>query len=165
VIDPNGRRKPAVHFFGRAGGGGAHRETACVAEAPGAIVTGHRPGGHAMKARLLAPVAAVLLSLSLSTGCIFVTDGDSSLTVINDSSFILYEIHVADIRDPVYGPDLLRGDVLYPGESLTVILDCGTYDVLIVDEFNVECELLGLDLCFEDTAWVIDDVELALCSF
>ena len=56
-------------------------------------------------------------------------------------------------------------DILLPGEALTVLLDCGTYDVLIVDEDNIECELRNLDLCFDDAVWVIDDFELNTCGF
>ncbi len=88
---------------------------------------------------------------------------DSTLTVVNDSSYFIDELHVAEVSDPSWGPNLVDG--LAPGEQVTVAVDCGTYDVLVVDETGVECELQGLDLCFDDGTWVIDDVTLDVCAF
>jgi hypothetical protein len=91
--------------------------------------------------------------------------GDSTLTVSNDSSFFIDEIHLAEVSDPSWGPDLVGGS-LAPGEDVTIVdIDCGTYDVLVVDETGVECELQNFDLCFDDGLWVIDDVTLDTCAF
>jgi hypothetical protein len=80
---------------------------------------------------------------------------DSSLLVSNESDFAIIEIYLTDIGDPDWGPNLLRGDVLLPGEELLLGVDCGFYDALLVDEDDVECEVLDLDLCLNDADWVI----------
>jgi len=113
-----------------------------------------------MKTKL---IALAILIAAVASGCV-ITD-DSTLTVDNHSSYALFEIRVAEVNDAYYGPNLLGGDILYPGESLTVGLDCGTYDVLVVDEDGVECELVGLDVCLDDAVWIIDDIDLNLCAF
>ena len=117
-----------------------------------------------MKKRLLAiPLFVVLMALG--SGCIITSDSDSSLTIDNQSSYALYEVYIADIDAPTWGPDLLGGDILLPGEAISVLLDCGDYDALIVDEDGVQCELLGLDLCFDDAVWVVDNFTLNTCGF
>jgi hypothetical protein len=108
-------------------------------------------------------VAAALAAASLG-GCIIETDdGDSSITVTNVSDYFIYDLHVAEVGDRSWGPDLLGADVLRPDESITIIVDCGTYDVLVVDDTGTECILGNLDLCFEDSEWVIDNVTLDVC--
>jgi len=109
--------------------------------------------------------ATLLAGLALgSTGCI-ITDGDSSLTIYNESDYTLYEVYLAEESDPSWGPNLLP-QPLFPGDDLIITdIDCGTYDVLVVDEFNVECELRGLDLCLDDDSWVIDNFTLDVCAF
>src|SRR5262245_61675896 len=110
-------------------------------------------------------VAAALAAASLG-GCIIETDdGDSSITVVNDSSYLIIQLHVADVGDRSWGPNLLGNDILRPQESITIVVDCGTYDVLVVDDTDTECILGNLDLCFEDTDWVIDNVVLDTCAF
>lgn len=116
-----------------------------------------------MKKRLLAIPLFVML-MALGSGCI-IADNDSSLTIDNASSYALYEIYITEIGNPSWGPDMLGGDILLPGEALTVLLDCGDYDALVVDEDGIQCELNGLDLCFDDAVWVIDDFTLNTCGF
>lgn len=109
--------------------------------------------------RTLFLVAAVAGATACTT-----TEGDSTLTIANDSSFFIDEIHLAEVSDPNWGPDLI-GD-LAPGEEVTIVdITCGTYDVLVVDETGVECELGNLDLCFNDDIWVITDLTLDVCAF
>lgn len=108
-----------------------------------------------------------LLALALATaatGCV-ASDGGSDFTVSNRSSYFLNEIHLAPIDSTTWGPDLLPGD-LAPGEDLIITsIACDTYDVLVVDETGVDCELHNVDLCFDSDNWVIDDVTLDVCAF
>ncbi len=106
-----------------------------------------------------------LLTASLASGCIIVADGDSDLTIDNASSYVIEDIAVAGSGDLDYSANLLGRDVLFPNETLTVQLDCDTYDVLIIDETRVSCELVGLDLCFDSAVWVIDNFTLDSCAF
>ncbi len=112
-----------------------------------------------------ASLLGIALVATLATGCIIEAGSDSSLTIVNDSSFVLDEIRVAEINDLDYGPNLVGRDALFPGEEITVVLDCGTYDALVVDQFGTDCELRRLDLCFDDAVWIIDNFELATCGF
>lgn len=112
-------------------------------------------------------VLAAAVSASALGGCVVSEsdDGDSTLTVSNRSSYWLEELHLADVNDPSWGPDLVSG-ALAPGEDITIVdIACGRYDVLVIDETGVECELNSLDLCFDDGQWVIDDVTLDICAF
>jgi hypothetical protein len=109
--------------------------------------------------------AGVVAALATTTGACVVDDSDSTFTLINDSSYVLVEVHLAEVGDRSWGPDLVPGD-LFPGEDLVVTdISCGDYDVLVVDETGVECVLSNIDLCFEDEVWVIDDFTLDVCAF
>jgi hypothetical protein len=87
----------------------------------------------------------------------------ATLTIVNDSDVILTEIRVArtDLEEP-YGPDLIPAD-LFPGDEVVIVFDCDFYDVLIVDDFEAECELIDVDLCFPDATWLITNSQLSPC--
>jgi hypothetical protein len=127
-------------------------------------LNGSSIGGDNMKKLSFALVFAAVAAFS--SGCIIESDDDedSSLTIANESNFVLVDIRVAEIDNPDYGPNLIPEDLL-PGEEITIFLDCDVYDVLIEDQLGAVCELLGLDLCFDDAIWVIDDAQLAACDF
>jgi len=108
--------------------------------------------------RRFAYVAAALGSLAIA-GC---SDDDSdstdaSLHVRNASDFSITEIRVTSVGSSSWGPNLLNGDILAPGETLTIDVTCSTYDALLVDEDGVDCQLHSVDLCFSDTDWVIQN--------
>ncbi|MEZ4364733.1 MAG: hypothetical protein R2939_00430 [Kofleriaceae bacterium] len=104
--------------------------------------------------------AAVTLALAAGTsvagGCIIVTDGsDAELRVVNQSDFVIEDLYITETQSPTWGPDLLGGDVLFPGESLYVAVSCDYYDILVVDETGLQCEIRDLELCFDDATWVL----------
>src|SRR6185436_865514 len=73
----------------------------------------------------------------------------------NRSDFSIVEIHVTSVGASTWGPNLIAGDVLAPGESLTLGVSCGFYDALLVDAAGVDCQLHDLDLCLNDADWII----------
>jgi len=91
-------------------------------------------------------------------GDVVVDDGDSTLLVINQSDFAIEEIHIVPIDSSGWGPDLTGGDILLPEEEMLLSdIPCDFYDVLMVDETGLECQVLDIDLCFDDATWVIDN--------
>jgi hypothetical protein len=162
---------------------GHRREMACL---PGTVSENDRPqvgavfevslacqgtrlaNVHVMNIRLLS-LTLMLGTLSIASGCIIDTGGDdATLTVFNDSSFVIEELYLAPVGTRSYGPNELcfpedvRGDIcpdpddaLFPDESITLGVDCDFYDALVIDEDGVECEVFDLDLCLNDAEWVI----------
>jgi hypothetical protein len=102
-------------------------------------------------------LSVAALGLVATAGCSSSSNGpDATLRVQNSSDFAIVEIHVTDVGSSSWGPNLLPGgDILAPGESLTLGVDCGTFDALLVDEDGVDCQLHDVDLCLNDAAWVI----------
>ncbi len=108
----------------------------------------------------------LLTSLALAatvaaSGCV-ISDQDSSLLVSNRSDFEIHEMYVTPIDSPTWGDNLLGGSVLYPDESMYVALECGTYDAMLVDETGAVCEVMNVDLCFEDADWIIRNSSCAV---
>lgn len=102
------------------------------------------------------------LVVSASAGCFaggdtVVVSGDASIQVTNDSDFAIEQLFLTDVGNPNWGPNLLRGDALLPGERLVLGVQCGLFDALIVDDHGVQCELRDLDLCLNHAEWVIRD--------
>lgn len=95
-----------------------------------------------------------LLCLATSA-CVISDNSDSSLLVTNHSDFEIHEMYVTDVNSSNWGPNLLSNRILYPNESIELGVECGTYDALLVDETNAECEIDNLDLCFDDADWII----------
>jgi len=119
--------------------------------------TAARPllGSSAMLNLRLSACLATALAAAATTAC---TDNnheaDLTLHVQNDSDFSIVEIHVTQVGNPTWGPNLLTS-ALAPGDSLVLGINCGTYDALLVDEAGVDCELHDLDLCLNDADWII----------
>jgi hypothetical protein len=106
----------------------------------------------------------LLTSLALAatvSGCV-ISNEDSSLLVSNRSDFEIHEMYVTPIDSPSWGENLLGGSVLYPNESMYVGLECGTYDAMLIDETGAVCEVMNVDLCFEDADWIIRNSSCAV---
>jgi hypothetical protein len=105
-----------------------------------------------MSASLRTFTLAGLVAVSglFAPGCIIVADDDNVLTIENDSRYFLDEIYIADNGDIDWGPNLAPSDGLGPGEAMDVELDCGTYDLLVIDNTGADCDEFGLDLCLGD---------------
>lgn len=117
-----------------------------------------------------------VIYLTYSVGCLVYTDDDppdgyihgddhySTMTIWNDSSYVIEEIYISPSDNRDWGPDLLGRDVLYPDEEITIdYLDCDVYDVMVVDEDHVQCILDDIRLCFDDEVWRITDRTLDSC--
>ena len=98
---------------------------------------------------------AFALAVAASASACVIVDPDASLRVENRSSFEIHEMYVTPSESPTWGQNLLAGSVLFPGDSMFVALECGTYDALLVDETGAACDVIDVDLCFEDADWII----------
>lgn len=107
-----------------------------------------------MKTKLLASL--FVLSV-FAQGCVVVSDdGDSTLTIYNDSNYALVGLYIAEAYDGTsWGPNLLAGVPLFPDEEITIELECGTYDVEVVDEDGYVCTYYDEYLCFDDDLWYV----------
>ena len=115
--------------------------------------------------------SALLLTATFvfASGCFYVEPGpgpnsSGTITIDNASAYTLTEVHVTGVRSSTWGQNMLRGP-LRPNDRLTVSVACNTYDVMIVDEFNRDCVLSAVDLCFSDSVWVINNSTLRNCAF
>lgn len=111
--------------------------------------------------RRFACVFALLGLAATAGGCIIDSDDDDdgpvdgSLLVDNQSDFAIVEIRVTPVGSSSWGPNLLRGDILLPGDTLTLGVECDLYDAMLVDEDNETCTLSAVDLCLNDADWII----------
>lgn len=111
-----------------------------------------------MKTRLL---ASLLCALPLTIGaCVASEDGevivdDATLTVSNQSDFVIDELYLAEDFSAGWGGNYLGGDGLFPSEEVTLGADCGTYDIRVVAEDGLACEQYGVDLCLNDATFII----------
>ncbi|HET9626955.1 MAG TPA: hypothetical protein VFP84_36600 [Kofleriaceae bacterium] len=97
---------------------------------------------------------------SLAAGC---TSDDASITVDNQSQSDIVDIRVAAVDDPDFGPNLLDS-ALQPGDTLTIVVACDTYDVQLTDETDTTCLLHAVDLCLNDSVWTITESDLDACA-
>ncbi len=80
-----------------------------------------------------------------------------ALRVQNQSDFAITEIHVTSVGSTTWGPNLISGNVLAPGASLTVAVTCDHYDALLIDEAGEQCTLHNVDLCSNNADWIIQN--------
>lgn len=114
------------------------------------------------------PLTLTTLLAVLLSGCFYTAgpgpNSDGTITIENDSSYVLTEVRVTPVNSSSWGPNLLGG-ALYPNQRLTITVACDTYDVLISDEYARDCTLPAIDLCFSDERWDIDNGTLRYCGF
>jgi hypothetical protein len=104
--------------------------------------------------RIIACVVAALGSTAIA-GCASSDDSGGTLRVRNQSDFAITEIRVTSVGNVTWGPNLISGDILAPGETLFVDVSCDQYDALLVDESGAQCTVHDIDLCFNTADWVI----------
>jgi hypothetical protein len=78
-----------------------------------------------------------------------------ALRVQNQCSVAITEIHVTSVGSTTWGPNLISGTTLAPGNSLTVSVACDQYDALLIDEAGDQCTVHNVDLCFSNADWII----------
>ena len=112
-----------------------------------------------------ARITMVLALAVLTQACVIVDDDDAVLTVDNASSYVITELYITPVNATYWGPDLLGADDLYPDEYIDIVdIECGYYDVQIVDEYGYPCELLDEYLCFDSEVWVVTNTTLSICD-
>jgi hypothetical protein len=108
---------------------------------------------------------AIGLLVAFTAGACVIND-DASLTISNQSHYAIVEINISPVDSTTWGPDLLHGEWLYPGERVTIdYIDCDYYDVRIIDDTDWECIIYDVDFCFGDDLWVITDTFLDECGY
>jgi hypothetical protein len=92
-------------------------------------------------------------------------DTGSSLTFYNESDWEIHYLYLSPSASTRWGQDQLGQDVLAPGEYLELSnIDCGTYDIKMVDEDGDECVVTEIDICAEETGWRITNQVLLSCQ-
>jgi hypothetical protein len=79
------------------------------------------------------------------------------ISVVNSSDFEIDELHLATLDSPTWGDNLLGNDALDPGDAVVLDVPCGTFDVLLVGDNDVECMLSAIDLCLNNSTFVINN--------
>jgi|HubBroStandDraft_6_1064221.scaffolds.fasta_scaffold527126_2 hypothetical protein len=109
--------------------------------------------------------AASLLVGAFATGCTVTTSddsGDASLKIVNDESFDIDNIYISpsgfDQSD-----DILGGIPLDNGDSITISVECDSYDIEIIDTVS-DCYISAYSLCGTDDEWDITDSFIEECS-
>ncbi len=110
-------------------------------------------------------VLFVGLGLLISVGMTVDAEAQTRATVINGSSFEIYELYISASHQSRWGTDQLGDEILENGDSLTLSgMRCGDYDIRIVDEDSDECVINEIYLCGDEGDWVLTDEELLECQ-
>lgn len=100
-------------------------------------------------AYLLVAFTVLLVGTSATTATM--SAKKSSVKVIkvkNTTNFSVDEIYITTPDTDNWGEDLLDPDeVLMPGETVEIEVDCGTWDVKLVAEDGSDCMIMDITLC------------------
>ncbi len=70
------------------------------------------------------------------------------ITIKNTTNFSVDEIYLSPTDNEEWGDDILDPDeILVPGESIKVEVDCGTWDVKLIADDESECVVADIRLC------------------
>ena len=118
--------------------------------------------------RLAATLTLFALTLGL-TGCIVIEDSNSSsnrevvtasssnsIRIVNNSNWDVMEIYVSPADENAWGSDLLDIELLEPGDSVTVEVDFGVWDIRCVDDAEMAHEYYDVVFDGDHLEWVLD---------
>jgi len=105
----------------------------------------------------------LVLGIAASAG-LALAQYDSRVTVYNQSAYAIYHLQMTAAGSRGWGPDLLGGHVLYPGQQYSIAVTCGVYHVRLVDEDGGNCVVPNVAICLEDSAWGITSDDLDRCA-
>ena len=89
----------------------------------------------------------------------------ATVKIINQSKWEIHHVYLSPSDEQSWGEDYLGEDVLAKGDSLELTdIECGTYDVKVVDEDGDECIIESVKLCGDKSYWKITDKDLIACS-
>ena len=107
------------------------------------------------------PVLALLLAFALPG---FAAE-KATVKIINQSKWEIHHIYFGSTSDDTWGDDYLGEEVLTKGDSLTLSeIECGDYDIKVVDEDGDECVVEAVSLCGDNVYWKITDKDLLECE-
>ena len=89
----------------------------------------------------------------------------ATVKIINQSRWEIHQIYLSPSEEADWGPDQLDDEILSKGDSLTLTdIDCGDYDIQVVDEDGDECIIEKVEMCGDDSYWKITDKDLLACE-
>lgn len=102
-------------------------------------------------------VALALACAVLVLGTTAFTRPDTKvITVSNKCSFSIDQIFISAVDEDNWGQDLLDPDeVLAPGKTVDIEVDCGNWDVKLVAPDGSTCEIRDVHLCAADV-WEVN---------
>ena len=108
-------------------------------------------------------VAALILLAALT---ISAAKKKATIKVVNQSKWEIHHLYLSSTSDKHWGPDQLGAEVISAGGGSFKLtnIDCGDYDIKIVDEDGDECVTEKVNLCGDDTVWKITDKTLLACE-
>jgi hypothetical protein len=113
--------------------------------------------------RLMIPAAVfcALASTSLLSGA---ARPATALTINNNSNWELRHVYLAPPNTDDWGPDLLNGAVIAPGQSLTLNIECGGGEVKVITEDRDGCFLSNTVSCSASAEWTITNNATPNCG-
>jgi hypothetical protein len=110
--------------------------------------------------------AILSLWLLLAAGCYWVVDEDQSFSLHNRSSLSLIDVRMQPMDAVGWGPNLLAGDWLEPGDTLVVDeMACDAFDLRVVVHGGASCVYHNLWMCMADLHWDFDDDMMIDCEW
>lgn len=85
-------------------------------------------------------------------------DDKKTIKIKNTTKFTVDEIHISPDEEDHWGDDILDDDeLLKPGETVEVEVDCGKWDVKLIAEDASACEIENITLCEADQWNIVAD--------
>ena len=113
--------------------------------------------------RIVIAATLCVIAASVSTSA-NAQDNEETFTVINDSSYGIYQMYVSPTSYTYWGIDRLGSNVLYPTYRADLAVAPGWYDVKLVDEDGDACVIHNVDFR-EDDSWTLTNGLLLACEF
>lgn len=81
-----------------------------------------------------------------------------TVTVKNSTKFNIDNVYMSPDEEDHWGNDILGdNEILKPGESIEVEVDCGKWDVKLVADDDSECQVEDITLCEADEWNIVAD--------
>jgi len=96
---------------------------------------------------------AVLLAFTVISAC---GGGTVPVKITNDlGSWDIRGIYISPSDNDSWGDNHLAGEILYPGDDVTINVPAGTYDIKVVDEDGDSYTLWGVEIGADGYQWAV----------
>ncbi|MDB5033346.1 MAG: hypothetical protein JWQ98_587 [Chlorobi bacterium] len=95
--------------------------------------------------------AVAIACIGMFVGSTAFKSANKTISLHNKCTFAIHQVFLSPVSEDKWGDDILdKDEVLKPGESVDIEIDCGQWDAKLVAEDGSTCVVHDVNICAAD---------------